>query len=521
MAQPPITFGIELELICAWPTDRSSLLQKLRKTPMASYFKNVEEYDETEADVVIEAALNAAGIPTSGYEEVCINNDREEPYSRWTVSVDGIDLSKAEYKALPDTHEDASVELSSRIFDLHRDDWRREIKVVLDVLRGLEDLGCRMFNNDSTGFHVHVGNGKRRKVDLRVAKNVCQLATAFERLTDDIHAVNRIDYPVKFLGDFYHAPMSWWHRNNGHWPADANAMLYDWLTDIEQAQTYAQLGHLFVLPDLRRMPESFFEKPTYGHNSAYNFENLWADANGMPPRYEERLSGTIEFRQHAGTLDFIEIVAWVAFTTSLVSFCSTAKAAQVLALCAHGIDLSFDLRDFLSSIGCPGDVVTHYCRAQEHRAGNGEEDDDEVPLGFIGNHAPIMRDETATLDDLIAHNDVEQSERNDLVEKFFALGRKDYGFVGDANVLNFPVEAFERYYVEARLEAFQLNDGLVNEALVDSLARALVLLRLAKIYAGDAKEAELAAAEPGPVVSISRIPDCMPGHEGTILIDDD
>ena len=89
-----------------------------------------------------------------------------------------------------------------------------------------------------------------------------------------------------------------------------------------------------------------------GHNCVVNFDNTTTDTT----------TGTVEFRQHDGTLDVSTIIAWVSAVTSLVRFCQGVYDPQVVQLCAKARDLDFQLPDMLRYNGCPAEAVAHYER---------------------------------------------------------------------------------------------------------------------------------------------------------------
>ncbi|KAK3113209.1 hypothetical protein LTR53_009722 [Teratosphaeriaceae sp. CCFEE 6253] len=480
---PPfnITFGVELELIAAWP-----------KPAMG----DMDEYDELEPfstpSQAIYYGLTGAGVPVTGHEPgYALLDRRAQAFTHWAVKEDVMLLSAAESAALPEQYLVESVELASRKFDLLRDDWRGEIAKVLGVLRNLEDSGCRFFTNKSTGFHVHVASSAQG-VPLRTAKNVMLLATAFERCFDELHAANRIAYPKRFrpsctsIGDFYHTPLSWWHLNNGKCES-GDAMLYDWLASIEAQQTFADLNAICSVPYQTAMEKGIFIRPTYGHSSSYNLDNLYAFAPGG------RVTGTLEFRQHAGTLDFLEIVNWVLLTTSM------------------GIDRDFGLRDIFSAIECPADTVNHFA----------PEEEGESAIGFLGTGTAGVAVED--LDALLAHNDAEQSVRLSAQTREAVIAEKDYGFEPEVNVVHVPVGAIERYYHDAwtKLRGAYPAVDLRDSACGTSAVCWGVWQRLARDYKGEVgSQAEAAkewwAAHCGlPRVQIEAVPDSMPGFDLT------
>lgn len=69
-----------------------------------------------------------------------------------------------------------------------------------------------------------------------------------------------------------------------------------------------------------------------GHGHAYNLDSsIVSGAVQVVPRKQ-----TIEFHQHHGTLELLEIVAWCEVVTVLVAFCDCATTADVRALLGGG-----------------------------------------------------------------------------------------------------------------------------------------------------------------------------------------
>ncbi|KAK0278530.1 hypothetical protein LTR35_009269 [Friedmanniomyces endolithicus] len=445
-----LTFGVEHEVVAAWPRTASP-------SPSAS-----------------QAGRPAPPISPTGSSKP---TSSPSPPPNWPPS-------PAELAAFPrDSYTSESVELASRRFDFFHDDWRGEIKRVLDALRQLEQSpGARFFTNASTGLHVHVADHDRG-LPLRAAKNLLQLATAFERCLDALHATNRIAYPRVFshdggnsIGDFWCAPLSWFHRSNGQTSADSN--LYDWLAAIEDQPSLPALNTgICGLTDEIAEAGGLFHRTAYGHNSAYNLDNLYPHFAG------ERYTGTLEFRQHAGTMDFLEVVQWIVLTTSLVRYCAAVDPVPFLTLCAYGVDSRVGLRGLLTAIQCPADTVSYF--AQD------DDDDAEAVIGFLSSSgdmssaaAPVVLEE---LDDLMAHNEVEASERLVGPElRRAVIAEKDYGFDPAIQVCRPFEETVPRYYAEASLPGVVvLGERYVDVEEADSRARAGVWRRLASEYRGE------------------------------------
>lgn len=493
MALLNLTFGIELELICVYPPD---------------CFKHHDpcppERDEDgvlrSAGPAVYYAIRKAGILATGYEDLEEDiNDDAPSHSRWRVETDVCDASDAELLVIPENFHVEDIELSSRKFDFFRDDWRSEIKAVLDVLNELETMsgGCRFITNESTGFHVHIGNGDE-KIPLRAAKNVFQLATAFERCFDLLNTAPRITPPTDDDRFFLYAPPSFFHLHNGDNVKQGHkAMMYDWLATVEERETYEGLGSLFQVRAKKSLPH-LSSRVQSGHSSAYNFDNLF-------PHYsleDSDLTKTIEFRCHTGTLDILEIVAWVLLCTQMVKYSHEATDIEHLAFCAHGVDTDFGLRDVLSAIGCHPELIAHYLHEEDMVAG----------LLADSIHAAGER-EIEELLPLTATNEVEQLDRSGDVARKAVMDKKDYGFRSSVNIVRIPAEAIARLSQESYIELIRTEEfdtSLESHEERVSKAKAAVYRHLAKMYNGEFSDAEVAEMEMrGPVVVFTGVPDLI------------
>lgn len=298
--EPPQTFGIELELICLRPAILPHSLTAF----------NIDSVDMVD---VVYNALVRRSVPVSNHNSLCIN-DGLPPFSQWRVEEEVLDLTPEEQALLPAGYIAEPLELASRKFFYARDDWRTEITTVLNALKELEAHGVKFITNRSTGFHVHVGYD-HYTVPLRTAKNLFLFATAYEHVLDELHAAPRIAIPWEKQERHHCYPLSFFAKRRDH-----GRELFERLRYIERAQTYEQLGSTFFAST----DEMGTGEQCTGHNSAYNFDNLYPDEERG--RYAETLTGTIEFRQHAGTLDFTAITSWIEVTVGLVRFAAESAS---------------------------------------------------------------------------------------------------------------------------------------------------------------------------------------------------
>ena len=216
-------------------------------------------------------------------------------YEKWTVERDG--------SIKPEDSEDDDpnprmayfgVELKSRVLPVNAISFD-EIGQVMDIVK----LNFQTVKNWTTGLHVHVGNGNRG-FSLRCLKNLAELVTLFEHQINSLHPYDRIE-------NFFCAPPS--------------------------RSVYIHGGPFHALAQIERLEdlESFIDHMNPGdlRFTAYNFLNL------LTPRAIQ----TVEFRQHQGTMDTTEILAWVELTTGMVSYCHSIPPDQFMTLIlTFGVD---------------------------------------------------------------------------------------------------------------------------------------------------------------------------------------
>ncbi|TKA69060.1 hypothetical protein B0A55_09678 [Friedmanniomyces simplex] len=434
MAPLPLTFAIELEFLAlfhpstTWPTP-----------------DDAPEVDDGCRGAIYWALLDA-GIEANGWQpEIDDSQDEEPSYSRWSVGSEFRVLSSADEVLLPPDYMIEAIQLTSPVFDACTKSWEGDIRQVLNNLAQMEtDTGCRFMCNASTSFHVRVGCGVGNKIPLQAAKNLLMLMTAHERFLDRIHAPDRICYPTGLFFDFCHAPLSFFHANNRK---DASTTLFDWLANIQDVQTYDGLDPLFALPGGEAEFPGIGEKSTYSLNSTVNVENLFADED--MDGVEDPLTGIIEFRQHTGTLDRIEIAAWISLTVRLVQYSAGVSDVDLLTLCTQGADPSFGLNGL-----------------------------------FTAWTVQVIRPTAASSILCSLKNRAKEAERVKFVVKRIDIAFKDCGLDQAFNVVMIPEGAIPRYLQDAT--RFCAEQGMcMTPEEIRSAARGYVLRHLGMLYRGE------------------------------------
>ncbi|KAI5361568.1 Putative amidoligase enzyme [Septoria linicola] len=275
----------------------------------------------------------------------------------------------------------------------HEISYQEEIKIILDRLRTTFNspsgkAGWRMLVNDSCGFHVHLGNDNKC-FPLPTAKNVLSLYLANEKAIDAIHSLDRIDGST--LGnDPRREGVSPELRNIAKPPAYNKPFSFHFAYLLHQVVAYTQLEDASRWPKKRILedPEfrelcsrndlcswltiideaedirDFFSLQTKYHNHSSAIDTMGLlpyDERGVEPNFGRKL--TFEFRQHAGTVDSTEALAWIDVLTHIVNYAHENTEDDVQYGCVDDWrNPDYETLHFLKKVGFePTDpVFQHY-----------------------------------------------------------------------------------------------------------------------------------------------------------------
>lgn len=411
-----MTLGIDFEVIVVSP---ARFFFNLASDPGATYSRRNMNYLMN----AISRDLAARGIDGSGrvcdhdnYNKWCLRrtfetvvlSDAEAKY----IKIFDEDEDEDEADEAPEVQ---SIKICSRKFFVH-ENWQAEVQQVLETIRGYEIMGCSIITNETTQFHVHIGFGDTR-MPLRTAKSVVQLCTAFEDRLDEIHSSTQIDQipDARLPADrMVNASLGWHFSKNGNMN-DSNNFCH-WLGIIEECSTFEELGRLFLNSAERGTSDDGSSGGTPGdkagamseqgsqsvvnevwyqdlldgaHNGAHddqesqdperweylmdnqheptdpylngkwatvNVDNLYPERQGLA----ETQLNTLEFRQHAATLNPERVCAFVELMRCLVLFCHNACDEGFLQLCSKAGYPEFELGQFVDAIGLTTDTVSYY-----------------------------------------------------------------------------------------------------------------------------------------------------------------
>lgn len=227
---------------------------------------------------------------------------------------------------------------------------------MLSVFKDLQKRGVRFITNSTTGFHVHVGLGDT-VMPLRTAKSVLELCVAFEGRLDALYSIDKIDEKAAAKarnGCHSNASLAWHFLNNTSGSTPYGPNVFHWLTAIEESSSFEQLGNFFR----NEVPSGV--RKTNAHYSMLNVDNLYQAPSSSEEPDSDDPTGTIEFRQHGGTLNLEAIVAHVFFKKTLVSFCHTVADKQFLQLIAQVSNPNFRLGDLIKAINGPQELLEYH-----------------------------------------------------------------------------------------------------------------------------------------------------------------
>ena len=350
-------------------------------------------------------------------------------YESWTVKEDeSLEISPEERAALAkneDFFHFYKIEVTSRILrprtntpatgHLHEIDYVQEIDAVLkrlhDFFTGANSM--HIIVNDTCGLHIHVGNEKRG-FPLPTVKKILSTYIANERAIDGMHHASRIggtrlaletlrkpyssrsSEELHLLPSVYNGPWSkrmietahtlrrhrrgyTTHKSclpNPHgdppWvypethmndPKIGKAVdsfhVADWLDVIDQAPNLKAIHKL--QGGYGRGTINFRNLGPYESNDSPS--SIWADDDDDD--LLDRMM-TIEFRQHAGTLDAPEIRAWMDVVVSMVKHAHFTTDADYRDLSRNEwLKPDYGSIDLLKTLGCSLDTKRFY----RHRLG--------------------------------------------------------------------------------------------------------------------------------------------------------
>ena len=282
-----LTFGVELEFIIKY---RPDFLTSERLKGGLDH--NVDRRSSVIHTQLFQALL-AADVPVTLQDMGDAAN--------WSILLDR-SIEFTEERLWDVEYRFIGIEVRSRVLPGHTperfDESLDEIRLVINTIN---QLPFTVLTNRTTGLHVHVGN-RHQGFPLRTLRNLCQTVLGLSRSIESIHPSHRVSsqHAASYCSPTSRAlPFT-----NGH---AANLLL------VEKCATIDALVDLL--------------NPGAYKSHAYNLANL--DTRRGPP---STLKQTVEFRQHAGSVDTEEVCAWAEAVTGLVQWCHHVPSGILVPL---------------------------------------------------------------------------------------------------------------------------------------------------------------------------------------------
>lgn len=238
----------------------------------------------------------------------------------------------------------------------------------------------RLVINSTCSTHVHVGRGDEG-FSVPTAKNIISTVVACEKSFDTLHAVSRIggstlalrprsgsivDLHQEFLQpEPYNRPWSAHFAEKVHARSSAKDRVdgnrypeshFDEYSSLRPAALrYDIPSWLEIIRNAPGIDDLAYLQYCAGHSSTVSLGNL------EQRNAHKESKKTVEFRQHAGTLQAAEILAWIEVCVRLVEFASSTSEADVAALYAGEWSSPLhNANELLQTIGVSKTSRDHY-----------------------------------------------------------------------------------------------------------------------------------------------------------------
>jgi hypothetical protein len=318
-----LTFGIEAETYWQYSREHAIELNRLAENdPTMKQRLLVGTYIMYH----LHHSLADAGIAVQVDDE-----NFEKGYKVWTMEFETLYHSDLPPEDQGATRDD--FEVVSRILMYNRECFD-EVRKVFHVMGKYKNPPFAV--NTATGLHIHVGS-PNQPYTLEWLKGFTQLVTAFEHEIEALHVDHRVRGENGQVNGFCNPPTR-------------NPILLPRLGPV------VGIAILEGCEEINSLQQTF----SWGHRQmAYNLLNI-----GNTEWINHNPKQTIEFRQHAGSLDAEEILNWATFAGALVQYAYDADHTELLTYCmTHLADYPnlgrYSVFDLMEKVGV-GFLVPYY-----------------------------------------------------------------------------------------------------------------------------------------------------------------
>jgi len=202
----------------------------------------------------------------------------------------------------------SGVEITTPTYVLATTDWESEVRVVLGYLQNAFSERKLVWKaNRSTGLHVHVGRVSigdgvsQSTFSLDETRRIVKVVVKFEDIIDTLHASHR---SVTIQNDNI--------ESNRHNPL---------LHPLSIKEIFSLLDSCATVEDIIRTVNHAGDTVTY---------DGYADSKFFKVNFTSLMKyGTIEFRQHAGTVDSATTIRWAKTVLNIVWYAVKANDGEI------------------------------------------------------------------------------------------------------------------------------------------------------------------------------------------------
>ncbi|KAI9785463.1 MAG: hypothetical protein M1839_009204 [Geoglossum umbratile] len=225
----------------------------------------------------------------------------------WTITLD--ETLEPDLPAAPGQLDSVvtGMELISPVLSFDHGRWpHRDLEHICGLLNATKTRDCHFWSNKSCGLHVHIGvlqdpnpNLKVDNLEFLTIQNLVAVWGVYEKEIEQLHPAYRRAPDNKFAASLRSiAP---------HRPNYQAASAADWLTLVYACRDFDSLRDLI-------------QNTTGVGDTRDSKINIVAYSRRDTDKVRPNRDPTIEFREHAGSLDPFEVSFWIAFVSKMVLF---------------------------------------------------------------------------------------------------------------------------------------------------------------------------------------------------------
>lgn len=280
-------------------------------------------------------------------------------YSKWIVTSDDSIIAPAGSKKAaalskftnnPDNWDTYGVELVSPPFT-NLEDAQKQVSTLLALLRGSTNAQYGILVDDSCGLHVHVGQPSNAAFPIATLQHLAEIQAIYEEQISRLHPAYRRDQQDEIAS------------NRQAFFVECPDPIERTVKDDEGNLVTKLFEPLFKSLDAVRA--EIFDDVAAARDPYQKLVSIMGDRRAHIINWchvnRSRGSRTVEFRQHAASIDETGIFWWVRFCLGLVRLAGRNADSRVRCP-VENWDSRIEVEDLLAAVGLEEDGVEFYCQ---------------------------------------------------------------------------------------------------------------------------------------------------------------